>query len=135
MTHDEAFLQAMVETPDDDTPRLVYADWLEENGDADRAEFIRLQCELATLLDISHNPINDAAVSRLAATPRVRRLRVLAVGDWQGSLSIEGGRALAASPHLSELRCLVLCGVRLGPQSRHMLRERFGDGLVLEKDT
>jgi uncharacterized protein (TIGR02996 family) len=34
MTPDEAFLQAVVETPDDDTPRLVYTDWLEERGDA-----------------------------------------------------------------------------------------------------
>src|SRR5207247_2362789 len=30
--------------PEDNTPRLVLADWLEENGDPDRAEFIRLQC-------------------------------------------------------------------------------------------
>ncbi|MGL6075628.1 MAG: TIGR02996 domain-containing protein [Fimbriiglobus sp.] len=31
----------------DDLPRLVLADWLEENNDGDRAEFIRIQCELA----------------------------------------------------------------------------------------
>lgn len=36
------FLAAIVENPDDDLPRLVYADWLEESGDAERAEFIRL---------------------------------------------------------------------------------------------
>jgi uncharacterized protein (TIGR02996 family) len=47
MTHDEAFLQAILESPDDDTPRLVYADWLDEHGDAARGEFIRVQCELA----------------------------------------------------------------------------------------
>jgi uncharacterized protein (TIGR02996 family) len=35
--------------PDDDTPRLVYADWLQENGDEPRAEFIRVQCALAKL--------------------------------------------------------------------------------------
>jgi uncharacterized protein (TIGR02996 family) len=29
MSH-EAFLQAVRENPDDDTPRLVYADWLDE---------------------------------------------------------------------------------------------------------
>jgi uncharacterized protein (TIGR02996 family) len=51
MTHDEAFLQAIIETPDDDTPRLVYADWLEEHGDADRAEFIRAQVQLGCLLE------------------------------------------------------------------------------------
>jgi uncharacterized protein (TIGR02996 family) len=45
--HDHAaFLAAVAANPDDDLPRLVYADWLEENGDAARAEFIRVQCEL-----------------------------------------------------------------------------------------
>jgi uncharacterized protein (TIGR02996 family) len=48
MTPDEAFLQAVVETPDDDAPRLVYADWLEERGDP-RGEFIRVQCDLARI--------------------------------------------------------------------------------------
>ncbi len=43
MTDAERFLAAIVANPDDDTLRLVYADWLEENGDAERAEFIRLQ--------------------------------------------------------------------------------------------
>lgn len=44
---DRGFLEAIRESPDDDTVRLVYADWLEEQGDASRAEFIRVQCELA----------------------------------------------------------------------------------------
>ncbi len=35
--------------PDEDTPRLVYADYLEEEGNAPRAEFIRVQCALARL--------------------------------------------------------------------------------------
>lgn len=35
--------------PDDDTPRLVYADWLQEHGDEPRAEFIRAQCALSRL--------------------------------------------------------------------------------------
>lgn len=43
----QAFLRAICEEPDDDTPRLVYADWLEENGEELRAEFVRLQCRLA----------------------------------------------------------------------------------------
>jgi len=43
----QALCAAIVANPDDDLPRLVYADWLEENGDPDRAEFIRLQCRLA----------------------------------------------------------------------------------------
>ena len=48
MTHDEAFLQAILEAPEDETPRLVYADWLEDQGDP-RGEFIRLQAQLARL--------------------------------------------------------------------------------------
>jgi uncharacterized protein (TIGR02996 family) len=40
-----------VANPDDDLPRLVLADWLEENGDAVRANFIRLQCRRAQLSD------------------------------------------------------------------------------------
>jgi uncharacterized protein (TIGR02996 family) len=47
MSLDKAFLADIVEHPDDDAPRLVYADWLEDNGDPQRAEFIRTQCELA----------------------------------------------------------------------------------------
>ncbi len=46
MTPDEAFRQAICEAPEDDTPRLIYADWLEERGRGDRAEFIRAQCAL-----------------------------------------------------------------------------------------
>lgn len=45
MTEREALLRAVCDSPTDDTPRLIYADWLEENGDPERAEFIRLQCE------------------------------------------------------------------------------------------
>ena len=49
MTHHGAFLQAILEEPADDAVRLIYADWLDENGDGDRAEFIRAQVELANL--------------------------------------------------------------------------------------
>ena len=41
---EHAFLQAIIENADDLAPRLIYADWLDERGDSDRAEFIRLQC-------------------------------------------------------------------------------------------
>jgi uncharacterized protein (TIGR02996 family) len=49
MTEGKALFQAILHNPDDDGPRLVYADWLEEHGDADRAEFIRVQIALAGL--------------------------------------------------------------------------------------
>jgi uncharacterized protein (TIGR02996 family) len=36
-------LRAILDSPGDDAVRLVYADWLEDHGEPDRAEFIRLQ--------------------------------------------------------------------------------------------
>lgn len=42
-----ALLQAVCENPGCDTARLVFADWFDENGQGDKAEFIRLQIELA----------------------------------------------------------------------------------------
>jgi uncharacterized protein (TIGR02996 family) len=48
MTADErALLNAILAAPEDDLPRLVYADWLEEHDRVERAEFIRVECELA----------------------------------------------------------------------------------------
>jgi uncharacterized protein (TIGR02996 family) len=43
----DALRQAVLASPDDDLPRLVFADYLEETGDPDRAAFIRAQIELA----------------------------------------------------------------------------------------
>jgi uncharacterized protein (TIGR02996 family) len=45
----EGLLRAVFRDPDDDTPRLVFADFLEENDQADRAALIRYQCEQARL--------------------------------------------------------------------------------------
>lgn len=45
MTDLDALYRAICAQPDEDTPRLAYADALEESGDADRAEFIRIQVE------------------------------------------------------------------------------------------
>lgn len=45
----DAMLKGVLMSPADDLPRLVLADWLEERGQEDRAEFIRVQCEIARL--------------------------------------------------------------------------------------
>src|SRR5262249_25585093 len=41
-----SFLAEIIANPEDDAPRLVFADWLDENGEADRADFIREQIRL-----------------------------------------------------------------------------------------
>src|SRR6516164_216630 len=48
MNRGDAFYEAILDNPDDDAVRLVYADWLQEQGDP-RSEFIRVQCDLAKL--------------------------------------------------------------------------------------
>jgi uncharacterized protein (TIGR02996 family) len=44
-----SFLQTICETPGDDAARLIYADWLQDHGEPERAAFIRAQIENATL--------------------------------------------------------------------------------------
>jgi uncharacterized protein (TIGR02996 family) len=51
MTDHDALLRAICDSPDDDTPRLIYADYLEDTGEADRAAFVRAQVELARTPD------------------------------------------------------------------------------------
>jgi uncharacterized protein (TIGR02996 family) len=41
----DALLDAIWDNPDDDTPRLVYADWLQEHDHEDYAQFIRLSLQ------------------------------------------------------------------------------------------
>lgn len=71
----DAFKHTIREHPQDDGPRLIFADWLEEHGDCDYAEFIRVQCEL-------EQPLDDdrwAALSR-----REAELLALHREEWLG---------------------------------------------------
>lgn len=50
MTHEDVFLQEILENREDDTPRRIFADWLIDHDDpvlVARGEFIHLQCLLA----------------------------------------------------------------------------------------
>jgi len=64
MSDADALLRAILAAPDDDAPRLVYADWLEEHGDGARATFIRAHVELARL------PADDPSRAALVQTER-----------------------------------------------------------------
>ena len=53
----EALLRGVVDRPEEDGPRLIFADWLEEHGNAadlERAKFIRLQIEAHALRKLRH---------------------------------------------------------------------------------
>lgn len=62
MTDEPALLRAVLAAPADDTPRLVYADWLDENGQPERAAFIRQGVERPTwVLDAKNVRLIDGA--------------------------------------------------------------------------
>jgi uncharacterized protein (TIGR02996 family) len=90
MTDGDALYRAILDQPDDDAPRLVWADWLEEHGDPERATFVRLQCEWATI--DPGDPREDEVVDRwraILATHGRRWLDELdplppATGFWRG---------------------------------------------------
>lgn len=64
MTTEDAFLHAIEREPEDESHRLVYADWLDEQGQQIRAELLRVQCALA------HLPDQDEDVAGLRARER-----------------------------------------------------------------
>jgi uncharacterized protein (TIGR02996 family) len=77
MNDDSAFIRAIVARPDDDTVRLVYADWLEERGDP-RGEFLRLEAALARSRD---------ARQISAGQTRLQALRKEIAPDWLAQMS------------------------------------------------
>lgn len=99
------FLQAIIEDPDDDDLRLVYADWLDERGQPKRAEFIRVQIELAKL------PKGDERRKNLEARERelilrhekqwVQPIRAWA-REWQFSRGLICGVAVKGSTLLKQ---------------------------------
>src|SRR5262245_13843239 len=73
-----ALIQASKQEPDDDTSRLVLADWLAEHGEASdrtRGELIRLQCRAARM---SHRGRPYRRVER-----RLRALERACVAEWR----------------------------------------------------
>jgi uncharacterized protein (TIGR02996 family) len=76
MSDAAALLAAIRAAPDDDAPRLIYADWLDEHSQPERAEFIRVQCELAR---------NDS--------PTLRQREATLVRDWH---DVFAGRSASA---------------------------------------
>jgi uncharacterized protein (TIGR02996 family) len=80
---DDRFLQAIEAAPDDETAKLVYADWLEERGDI-RAEFIRLENQLTHLphrLGQLEEQI-DRMWLRTVSNRRLKKTNGFETADW-----------------------------------------------------
>jgi len=54
---ESTFLADIAEDPEDDVPRLIFADWLSDHGDP-RGEFIRIQCKVTRLPDSAPNNLH-----------------------------------------------------------------------------
>ena len=72
------FLEAILESPDDDAVRLVFADFLEENGEPERAEFIRIQ--------IAHHQLNEYDPRRRVLGYRIDALLKRFGTKWRAEL-------------------------------------------------
>jgi uncharacterized protein (TIGR02996 family) len=110
MTEPLDFLSAICRDPTDDTPRLVYADFLEENGEQDRSAFIRCQIVLATckLCNTKNGPRKGGwAESCARCNPLRRRERELResrpnYNTWLAQLDKVIGEPTADMDYLGE---------------------------------
>lgn len=99
MTDETRLLRAILAEPFEDTPRLMYADEIEARGERERAEFIRVQCELARFatFDPDHRrEFNELARGRLA-----KRMTRLERGE---SESLKFARAIEEGGRLYDQR-------------------------------
>ena len=91
-----ALLAGICAHPDELTPRLVYADWLDEHGQPERAEFIRLGCEAHQL---DQEDSESQAVAEFFIDCGVRAAEKV---DWS-AVAPEVGRRLAVHARLEAL--------------------------------
>jgi uncharacterized protein (TIGR02996 family) len=96
MTDGDALLAAIIAQPAEDLPRLMYADWLDEHGQPERAEFIRVQCELSRMPHTGGPEEEDGN----CATCKMRKpledreeLLLSRGGDWVGFPYLKPGGA------------------------------------------
>jgi uncharacterized protein (TIGR02996 family) len=109
MSAGDALLEAIFANADDDTARLVYADWLDENDQPERAEFIRVQCQIASI-DVTRmmrKRVKGGAKHRRAEL--VRRERELIFADSIGVSWCVGLPGMSESPRLIP-GCVITCG-------------------------
>jgi uncharacterized protein (TIGR02996 family) len=91
----EGLLSAIRDEPEGDEPRLILADWLEDHGEQERAEFIRVQCVLARL------PLYHDFRPELEA--RERGLLLLHENEWTGLPADRGAVGVLHRGFLEEL--------------------------------
>lgn len=102
MSDRDALLNTILAAPDDDQPRLVFSDWLDEHGECDRAELIRIGLQLATYPK-QFNP-NDQSTNWKAKQLLKDRQQWLAQScDGVGLIHMELRNAIGQGPILNYL--------------------------------
>jgi uncharacterized protein (TIGR02996 family) len=91
---EQALLDAVLAAPDDDAPRLVYADWLAERGDA-RGEYIPLACRF--------DQVGDYTPAAAELFERTNNLHSKHRRAWIAPLGQHGGTAVFRRGFISEL--------------------------------
>jgi uncharacterized protein (TIGR02996 family) len=104
----EAFLLAIFAAPDDDLPRLVYADYLDESGHGDAALRIRAECDrkgdvppaVRHLRGFRHDARITCPADLLADPAEFRRRAILQNPEWYGcvELKVSGGKIASSKP-------------------------------------
>ena len=120
MSEEDALLSAIAAHPDEDTPRLAYADWLDEHDRPVRAEFIRLQIDIAvhkeTLPRVLQNRYVDVWIRNqelidahrvellgpLAALPNTERIEFRR--GFLSELSLDAERFLQHADYIATLK-------------------------------
>ncbi len=142
---EEGLLRRIYESPDDDAPRLVYADLLSECGDP-HGELIQLQCALSKIdsdhesytrmkrrervLLAEHGPVIVARARKAAPklTFEIRRGFVEGASGEADELAKSGVKAIALEPLLS--RFTVMANRRISESSP---LAKFGGSAVFER--
>jgi uncharacterized protein (TIGR02996 family) len=110
MTIETPLLTAVLENPDDDAPRLIYADWLDEEGRCDQAEFIRVQCKIAQMSHPGNRGVLMA--TKLPGGKRLRRKEHRERRECWAALTKRGGELLNIAHNWPILRDVPPTGAR-----------------------
>jgi uncharacterized protein (TIGR02996 family) len=77
---ERGLLANVIESPDDDTIRLIYADWLHDNDRPERAELIRVQVELARTEEWTPRHAELSAREEALLTPKNLKAWAVSLG-------------------------------------------------------
>jgi uncharacterized protein (TIGR02996 family) len=103
MSEEEILLAAIDANRHDDAPRLAYADWLQEHGEEDKAEFVRLEYQLRR------------------ARVRLEELQPSLGAEWIGKVMGTASVVLVSYPPQQKINCIKI------------IRELTGVGLAEAK--